>query len=68
MHLAQADLARPHGGAGRGQIHEVEAGDQQDQHADDGNAIEGRPASGRLHAAIAVGGQMHVAEGRQVTC
>ena len=34
--LAQADLAGPLAGAGRGQVHEVDAGDPEDEEGDGG--------------------------------
>ena len=65
--LAQGDLARPQGDLRRGQIHEVEAGDQQDQHADRADAVDGGPASRRRGiVAPLFGMQMHGREGRQM--
>ena len=63
--FAQGDFARPHRGPRGRQIHEIEAGDQQDQKPDCAHAIKRRPASCWLHPEIAVGGQMRIAEGRQ---
>ena len=64
--LAQRDLTRPQHGPRGGQVHEVEAGNQQDQDADDAHAIERGPTARRRHAAPAVRGQVHVAEGREM--
>ncbi len=65
--LAHADLARPKHGLGGGQVGEVEAGDQHDQHADGGHAIDRRPAARRRdRVRIVRCVQVHAPERRQM--
>ena len=56
MGLAQRDLMRPQQRARRRQIHEVEAGNEHDQHADNANAIKRGPTAGGLFVPLPAAG------------
>jgi hypothetical protein len=49
-----------------GQIHEVEAGNGEDQHGNGRKAVNRGPAPGRFHATLVVGCQMHRGKGHEV--